>query len=83
MSSAGYPLDSFKGTKEDQCLLARSSNPQLAVKLFQHTMQMSGGKLDKETVEILVKQNIEDRIVSPLYCMKCAVYECYLKSFKL
>ena len=64
ISVATYPLDDFKGNKDEPCLLVTSPNPQFAVKLFEHTMRTSKAIDVEKTVRSLVRQKIKDRIVS-------------------
>ena len=64
---ATYPLDDFKGDKDEPCLLVTSFNPQFAVKLFKHTMRTLVIDIEK-TVRSLVRQKIKDRTVSVCIC---------------
>jgi hypothetical protein len=66
MSSASYPLEDLMGSADDPCLMVTSPNSQLALKLFQHTLQTLG-KIDVEpSMRSLVKQGISDRTLAAM-----------------
>ena len=64
MSSATYQLDDLKGNKDEPCLLLSCPTIQIAVKLFQHTVDFLGDIDAKSVVIGLVKQEISDQMVN-------------------
>ena len=64
ITAAKFPLEDLKGSRNNPCLLVTSPTTQLAVKLFQHTVQTMGKIEIDKTVRSLVQQNIGDRKVS-------------------
>ena len=64
MSSATYPLDNFKGSDKEPCVLVMSPNPQFAVKLFEHTMRTSKRSDVVKIVMSFTRQKIKDQTVS-------------------
>ena len=64
ITTATFSLEDLKGSKDDPCLLVTSPTTQLAVKLFQYTIQTMGEIDINETMKSLIEQNIGDRKVS-------------------
>ena len=64
MSSATYQLDDLQGSKDEPCLLLSCPTIQIAVKLFQHTMDFLGDIDVESLVFVLVEQEISDQMVN-------------------
>ena len=68
MSSATYPLDYLRGSKDEPCLLVSFPTTQQAVKLFHHTMSTYlGSDVGDYTVFSLKDQGIGDEKVSGIF----------------